>query len=42
VIANCVKWAGPRSSNPFKLGAPNEAKSLSPIAATHVMDASLH
>jgi trehalose utilization protein len=42
VIANCVKWAAPRSSSPFKLSAPNEPVSLSPIAAKHVMDPSLH
>lgn len=31
VLANAVKWAAPRSSSPFALGAPNETKSLSPI-----------
>src|ERR1035437_6892482 len=42
VIANAVKWAAPRSSSPFKLGAPNAVKSLSPIAAKHTVDESLH
>jgi trehalose utilization protein len=42
VIANCVKWAAPRSSSPFKIGAPNEPKSLSPIAAKHEVDQSIH
>jgi trehalose utilization protein len=42
IIANAVKWAAPRSSHPFALGAPNEVQSLAPISATHVVDESLH
>jgi trehalose utilization protein len=42
VIANAVKWAAPRSSSPFKLGAPNAKIPLSPIAAQHDVDESLH
>jgi hypothetical protein len=42
VIANAVKWAAPRSSSPFKLGAPNERVSLSPISSKHVVDESIH
>ena len=42
VIANAVKWAAPRSSSPFKLGAPNAVKYLSPIAAKHTVHPSLH
>ncbi|MCL2646348.1 MAG: ThuA domain-containing protein [Phycisphaerales bacterium] len=42
VIANAVRWAAPRSSSPFTLGAPNAKVPLSPIASTHVVDESLH
>jgi trehalose utilization protein len=42
VIANAVKWATPRSSSPFAIGAPNEAQSLSRIAGTHVVDEAVH
>jgi trehalose utilization protein len=42
VIANAVRWAAPRSSQAFSLGAPNEARSLSPITSTYVADESLH
>lgn len=42
VLANAVKWAGPRSSSPFAVGAPNEAVSLSPISTKHVVDEAIH
>ena len=42
VLANAVKWAAPRSSSPFAIGAPNETRSLSPITTEHVVDESLH
>jgi trehalose utilization protein len=42
VIANTVGWAAPKSTSPFALGAPNETQNLSPIAAWHVADESLH
>lgn len=42
VIANMVKWATPRSSSPFKLGAPNEKVSLSPITGKHAVDEAVH
>lgn len=42
VIANAVRWAAPRSAAPFKLGAPNEKVSLSPIAAKHAVDEAIH
>jgi trehalose utilization protein len=42
VIANGVKWAAPSQGSPYSLAAPNVTKSLSPIAATHVVDESLH
>jgi trehalose utilization protein len=42
VIANAVRWAAPRSSQGFALGAPNEARSLSPIRTDYVSDEALH
>lgn len=42
IIANMVKWAAPRSSSPFKLGAPNEKVPLSPITSKHVVDEAIH
>lgn len=43
VLANAVRWAAPRSSSPYALGAPNEAQSLSPIATgSYVSDDSIH
>jgi len=42
VIANAVKWVAPRSSSPYVTGGHHEPESLSPIAAKHEMDASLH
>jgi trehalose utilization protein len=42
VLANAVRWAGPRSSSPYDPGAPNAKVSLSPIAAKHVVNEELH
>ncbi len=42
VLANSVQWAGPRNSHRYEGGAPNEVVPLSPIAATHVVEAALH
>ena len=42
VLANSVKWAGPRSSSPFGLGAPNAKEPLSPIAAKHQVNEAIH
>jgi trehalose utilization protein len=42
VLANAVKWAGPRSSSPYVFGAPNEKISLSPITTQHIVNEALH
>jgi trehalose utilization protein len=42
VIANAVKWAAPRSSHFYALGAPHEPQSLSLVNTTYVSDESIH
>ena len=42
VITNAIRWAAPRSTSPFAIACPNETVSLSPIAAQHVVDESIH
>jgi len=42
VIANGVRWLGPRVGSPYSLSAPNIATPLNAIAAKHVVDESIH
>jgi trehalose utilization protein len=42
VLANAVRWAAPRSTSPYAIGAPNETRSLAPISTRHIVDKSLH
>jgi len=42
VLGNAVRWAAPASSSPYTMQCPNIKEPLSPIAATHEVDESLH